>query len=95
MPLRRERNGSNHDKETDESSTHTSRLPTGLAPGSYIHCHVADERNCTIRVDVRHRIDQNSPAEEGDADQWLFTKQRIYNEGRAEWAYKGGRNPAW
>jgi hypothetical protein len=26
--------------------------------------------------------------------QWLFTKRRIYNEGRAEWAYKGG-NPAW
>jgi hypothetical protein len=28
-------------------------------------------------------------------DQWLFTKRRIYNEGRAEWAYKGGGNPAW
>ena len=27
--------------------------------------------------------------------QWLFTKRRIYNEGRAEWAYKGGGNPAW
>jgi len=27
--------------------------------------------------------------------QWLFTKRRIYNEGRAEWAYKGGANPAW
>ena len=26
--------------------------------------------------------------------QWFFTKRRIYNEGRAEWAYKGG-NPAW
>jgi hypothetical protein len=26
--------------------------------------------------------------------QWLFTKRRIYNEGRAEWAHKGG-NPAW
>ena len=26
--------------------------------------------------------------------QWMFTKRRIYNEGRAEWAYKGG-NPAW
>jgi len=26
--------------------------------------------------------------------QWLFTKRRIYNEGRAEWAYKGGGNPA-
>jgi len=25
---------------------------------------------------------------------WLFTKRRIYNEGRDEWAYKGG-NPAW
>lgn len=27
--------------------------------------------------------------------QWLFTKRRIYNEGRPEWAYKGGGNPAW
>jgi len=27
--------------------------------------------------------------------QWLFTKRRIYNEGRAEWAQKGGKNPAW
>ena len=27
--------------------------------------------------------------------QWLFTKRRIYNEGRDEWAYKGGKNPAW
>jgi hypothetical protein len=27
--------------------------------------------------------------------QWLFTKRRIYNEGRDEWAYKGGTNPAW
>ena len=26
--------------------------------------------------------------------QWLFTKRRIYNEGRAEWAHKGS-NPAW
>ena len=26
---------------------------------------------------------------------WLFTKRKIYNEGRDEWAYKGGRNPAW
>jgi hypothetical protein len=26
--------------------------------------------------------------------QWLFTKRRIYNEQRAEWAHKGG-NPAW
>ena len=26
--------------------------------------------------------------------QWLFAKRRIYNEGRAEWAHKGG-NPAW
>jgi SnoaL-like domain len=25
---------------------------------------------------------------------WLFTKRRIYNEGRAEWAHQGG-NPAW
>jgi len=25
---------------------------------------------------------------------WLFTKRRIYNEGRAEWAHKGS-NPAW
>ena len=28
----------------------------------------------------------------GDPD--LFTKRRIYNEGRAEWAHKGS-NPAW
>jgi len=28
-------------------------------------------------------------------DRWLFTKRRIYNEGRDEWACKGGRNPAW
>jgi len=27
--------------------------------------------------------------------QWLFTKRRIYNENRDEWAYKGGPNPAW
>ncbi|HKE84844.1 MAG TPA: nuclear transport factor 2 family protein [Vicinamibacterales bacterium] len=27
--------------------------------------------------------------------QWLFSKRRIYNEGRAEWAYKGTGNPAW
>jgi hypothetical protein len=27
--------------------------------------------------------------------QWLFTKRRIYNEGRAEWAHNGGKNPAW
>jgi SnoaL-like protein len=26
---------------------------------------------------------------------WLFTSRRIYNEGRDEWAYKGGKNPAW
>jgi len=26
---------------------------------------------------------------------WLFTKRRIYNEGRDEWAYKGATNPAW
>ena len=27
--------------------------------------------------------------------QWLFTKRRIYNEQRAEWAHQGGKNPAW
>jgi hypothetical protein len=27
--------------------------------------------------------------------QWLFTKRKIYNEGRAEWAYNGKGNPAW
>ena len=26
---------------------------------------------------------------------WRFTKRKIYNEGRNEWAYKGGKNPAW
>ncbi len=26
---------------------------------------------------------------------WLFTKRKIYHEGRDEWAYKGGKNPAW
>jgi hypothetical protein len=26
---------------------------------------------------------------------WLFTKRKIYNEGRDEWAYKDGKNPAW
>ena len=26
---------------------------------------------------------------------WLFMKRKIYNEGRDEWAYKGGKNPAW
>ncbi len=26
---------------------------------------------------------------------WLFTKRKIYNEGRDEWAYKGAKNPAW
>ena len=26
---------------------------------------------------------------------WLFTKRKIYNEGRDEWAYKGDKNPAW
>ena len=27
--------------------------------------------------------------------QWLFTLRKIYNEGRDEWAYKAGKNPAW
>jgi hypothetical protein len=27
--------------------------------------------------------------------QWLFSKRRIYNENRNEWAYKGKGNPAW
>jgi len=27
--------------------------------------------------------------------QWFFTKRKIYNEGRDEWAYKGKGNPAW
>lgn len=27
--------------------------------------------------------------------QWLFTKRKIYNEGRDEWAYTGKGNPAW
>ena len=27
--------------------------------------------------------------------QWLFTKRAIFNEGRDEWAYKAGKNPAW
>ena len=27
--------------------------------------------------------------------QWLFTKRKIYNEGSAEWQYKGTVNPAW
>ena len=27
--------------------------------------------------------------------QWYFTKRRIYNENRDEWAYKSGKNPAW
>ena len=26
---------------------------------------------------------------------WLFTKRKIYNEGRDEWAYKDGKSPAW
>jgi hypothetical protein len=26
---------------------------------------------------------------------WLFSRRKIYNENRDEWAYKGGRNPAW
>jgi hypothetical protein len=26
---------------------------------------------------------------------WLFTKRKIYNEGRDEWSYKGDKNPAW
>jgi hypothetical protein len=26
---------------------------------------------------------------------WLFTKRKIYNEGRDEWAYKSSKNPAW
>jgi hypothetical protein len=26
---------------------------------------------------------------------WLFTMRKICNEGRDEWAYKGGKNPAW
>jgi len=29
------------------------------------------------------------------ARKWLFTKRKIYNEGRDEWSYKGGKNPAW
>lgn len=27
--------------------------------------------------------------------EWLFTRRKIYNEGRDEWAYTGGGNPAW
>jgi hypothetical protein len=27
--------------------------------------------------------------------EWLFSKRRIYNENRNEWAYKAGGNPAW
>ena len=27
--------------------------------------------------------------------QWLFSKRRIYNEQRKEWAYPGKGNPAW
>jgi SnoaL-like protein len=26
---------------------------------------------------------------------WLFTKRKILNEGRDEWAYQGVKNPAW
>jgi hypothetical protein len=26
---------------------------------------------------------------------WLFTKRKIYNEGRDDWAYKDSTNPAW
>ena len=26
---------------------------------------------------------------------WLFRKRKIYNEQVADWAYKGGSNPAW
>jgi hypothetical protein len=26
---------------------------------------------------------------------WLFSKRKIYNEDRDEWAYKGTSNPAW
>jgi hypothetical protein len=26
---------------------------------------------------------------------WFFTKRKIFNEGCDEWAYKGGKNPAW
>jgi hypothetical protein len=27
--------------------------------------------------------------------QWFFTKRKIYNEGSAQWQYKGTGNPAW
>lgn len=27
--------------------------------------------------------------------EWLFTRRKIYNEGRDEWAYTGSGNPAW
>lgn len=27
--------------------------------------------------------------------QWLFSKRRIYNEARADWASPPGRNPSW
>jgi len=26
---------------------------------------------------------------------WFFTKRKIYNEGNAQWQYKGTGNPAW
>ena len=26
---------------------------------------------------------------------WLFSKRRIYNEQRNEWAFKQTKNPAW
>jgi len=27
--------------------------------------------------------------------QWLFSKRRIHNENRDEWAFKSSNNPAW
>ena len=69
------------------------------------HFHWRVTKNLTRRIDqylvdrvgylsrngVQRLIDNGLVKVNG---RWLFTKRRIYNEGRAEWAHKGS-NPAW
>ena len=35
------------------------------------------------------------PRKRAGAARHNITKRKIYNEGRDEWAYKSGKNPAW
>ena len=40
-----------------------------------------------------HLLSPNSALKVRINRKWLFTKRKIYNDGRDEWEYKGGKNP--